>query len=334
MSVPVRDLCLEFRDAPFDVSEREIQRVVGLFLRCNCEDKNDDWHRFSRPKIKRINNYTSLQSEVYLFATLGRCKHTVAAKRTLGMLYGIVGDWPTWTKFKARIFKQMKEADSEEEQKKILKAFGPVRLDELYDPTDHMYQFRSEKGWQTLNLGEKILGRTGIDPEDPNVEKDLERVFRKSGFLDLKSDSEAQQEIEITPNKDDGKIDVQKLLKDDSSTESRDDKDLFENQKQQPKQQDGRKLVDGLENAGEAGYNSYGLPRDTEEDGRNMYEELKGERVDMYNRDGRIVKKARKLVPDQDELESYIPSKFRDAFRNDDGQLASALRNAGVGPAR
>eukprot|EP00466_Bigelowiella_natans_P004950 jgi/Bigna1/81130/fgenesh1_pg.77_\ len=60
MCVPVRDIVNEAKENIFSVyqnppTEREIQRVIGLFLQCRCEgvmkNRNDEFHLWARPKI-------------------------------------------------------------------------------------------------------------------------------------------------------------------------------------------------------------------------------------------------------------------------------------------
>jgi len=105
MCVPVRDIVNEAKENIFSVyqnppTEREIQRVIGLFLQCRCEgvmkNRNDEFHLWARPKIMHLHNYTALQAEVYMFVGLpwpNACKHRMAAYRSMHV-YHIPSEFP------------------------------------------------------------------------------------------------------------------------------------------------------------------------------------------------------------------------------------------------
>mmetsp|Transcript_29114 Transcript_29114/g.71025 ORF Transcript_29114/g.71025 Transcript_29114/m.71025 type:complete len:717 (+) Transcript_29114:119-2269(+) len=92
MCVPVRLLADEKQDDGIPkLTRKEVHRVVGLFLQCNCdpESKNSEAHRFLRPRLMTTYNFTTLQAEVYMFCTsMSFCKHHAAAMRTMHLDIG------------------------------------------------------------------------------------------------------------------------------------------------------------------------------------------------------------------------------------------------------
>ncbi|GAB5367110.1 hypothetical protein AAMO2058_001201100 [Amorphochlora amoebiformis] len=160
-----------------DLKIKDIYRGVGLFLQCNCEDKNDDYHLFSRPKIMYSYNYTALQAEVFLWIFTASCKHREEAIRRLGLDITKRAKDAEWENtINLAETKRELNMDTSEEERMIMDKYGPVRKEEVFrDPYDIQnaieMDFKSPEEFDWIQRPLRAL-QIAYEARPPNIEED------------------------------------------------------------------------------------------------------------------------------------------------------------------